>query len=431
MNLSKKILLSEGECFIDGKFVKASIVINENIIEDIIYDQNIDHSEYSKIIDCRDKIISPGLIDMHVHLRYPGQEEKESMHTGCQAAARGGFTTVACMPNTNPTIDNVEIYNQVKLKAKEVGLLRVLPVPSMTYSLKGESVADFKLYREVGAFAVTDDGRGVQDNIVMEKVFIEAKKNGLSVLQHCEFDELSNGGVINKGEVSKKLGLKGIPKDSETKMIERDLELLRKVGGHYHAQHISCGKSVELIRLAKKEGLSVSAEVTPHHLTLSDSDITTTDSNYKMNPPLREVSDKDALIAGLKDGTIDIIATDHAPHSKKDKVKEISKASFGIIGLEFAFPLLYTHLVKENKLPLEVLFSRFTSDVSDLFNFNFGKIKKGFPADLTVINLDNYFVIALNSLKSKGKNSPFNGEKLFGWPEYTFYSGKVTWKDCI
>ena len=373
-------------------------------------------------IDLQGKLILPGLIDLHVHFREPGQTHKETIETGLQAAAAGGFTTVACMPNTNPPLDNAELVGQIKDKGK---LIELIPIPAMTAGLRGRELTNFKELTATGALGISDDGKGVEDDQLMADIFVTAKKYGLLVMQHCEFSKLANRGILHQGERAQQLGVKGIPESSEYQMIARDLELLRKFGGRYHVLHLSCAKSLELVLEAKLEGLAVSCEVTPHHLLLNELDIP--DDNigmYKMNPPLRTFSDQQALIGGLARGDIDIIATDHAPHTLEEKGLPLEQAPFGIVGLETAFALLYTRLVLTNKISLRSLVEAMTTRPAHLFKLKRGELKVGARADITVIDCQREKEVIPEKFYSQGKNSPFGGQKLKGWPVLTFSRGK-------
>lgn len=401
------------------------LVIDGRKIEQI--SQTPIEGSFDKEVDLKGKTIFPGLIDMQVHLREPGFEYKETIESGSMAAARGGFTTIACMPNTSPAIDSKEVLMSVMAKAETSAKVEVLVIPAMTKDLKGKEVVDYKAFKDLGVVGVTDDGKGVQDDEVMKKVFQNAAELGLSVLQHCEFDHISNGGSIHEGEYSKTHGVKGIPSDSEWKMVERDIELLKQTGGHYHVLHVSSEKTLELVRDAKSQGLNVTAEVTPHHLLLCDEDIPNLDPNFKMNPPLRSSKDREALINGLVDGTIDMVSTDHAPHAVYEKEKSLEEAPFGVVGLETAFPLLYTHLVKTGKMSLERLTEVMSYAPQDVFKINRGRLEVGALADIAVIDLESEKEVSVEDFESKSQNSPFINWKLQGWPVMTIKAGEVVY----
>ncbi len=310
---------------------------------------NIEQESVDKLIDCKGKLLTPGFIDVHIHLREPGGEHKETIRTGTKAAARGGFTTVCAMPNTNPVPDNEEVINSLHERINLDAEVRVLPYAAITKGLKGEELTDIDHLSNLGIFAFTDDGVGIQTADLMLRAMKEAAKSGKAIVAHCEDNSIVYGGVVHDGEVSKRLTLPGIPSLSESVQIARDVLLAEAANCHYHVCHVSTKESVRVIRDAKRAGIHVTAEVTPHHLLLNEDSIQEHDTNYKMNPPLRSREDQEALIEGLLDGTIDFIATDHAPHSVDEKAKGMINAPFGIVGLETAFPLLYSNLVKKEK----------------------------------------------------------------------------------
>lgn len=387
----------------------------------------IDDNE-AEVIDVLDQIVIPGLIDMHVHLREPGFTEKETILTGTKAAARGGFTTVACMPNTKPITDSPEIVRQVIQQAEQAGFARVLPLGAITVGEKGQSLTDMAALKEAGIVAVSDDGVGVQSSLMMKEAMREAVRHGLPVVAHCEDESiLQPGACVHAGVFAQKHNLVGIPSEAESIHIARDILLAEDVGVHYHVCHISSEQSVRLVREAKERGQKVTAEVTPHHLLLCDEEIPGLDTHYKMNPPLRSQRDREALLNGLIDGTIDIIATDHAPHTQAEKEWPIDQAPFGIVGLETAFPLLYTYLVKKGILSLEQLIDKLTAIPAALFQLTGGQLVEGAAADITVIDLQTERTIQADDFLSKGRNTPFSGWKAAGWPLLTFLNGRITW----
>ncbi len=368
----------------------------------------------------------PGMVDMQVHFREPGFEYKETIESGSNAALAGGFTQVAIMPNTRPTIDSIEMINRVRERIKASSKVDVHIVPAMTKSLEGKELCNFKEYKTKEIFAVTDDGIGVQSDEMMDLVFANAAKYKLSVLQHCEVNEISNGASIHDGKYAKENELKGIPSSSEWKMIERDISLLEKHGGHYHVLHVSSRKSLELVESAKKRGLNVTCEVTPHHLFLCDEDIK--DSNFKMNPPLRSKDDMFALQEAFLNGVIDIVSTDHAPHSIEEKNQSLEEAPFGVIGLETAFPLLYSYFVKEGRCDLKHLVKTMSSKPCELFHLDGGEIKVGKRADITLIDDESVLKVDEKSIYSKSMNTPFVGRSLIGWPSMTIKEGVVSYE---
>lgn len=381
-------------------------------------------------IDLRGQLLTAGFIDVHVHLREPGFEAKETIATGAAAAVRGGFTTIACMPNTRPAIDSVETVAYIRKKAQEAGLARVIPYGAITVRQLGKELTDFAALQKAGIFAVTDDGVGVQSSRMMKQAMQRAHELGLSVVAHCEDDDLLiPGSALHDGAVAARHGLPGIPSESESIHVGRDILLAEQTGVHYHVCHISAKESVRLVRDGKRAGVNVTAEVTPHHLLLCDEDIPESlDANWKMNPPLRSRADRAALIAGLKDGTIDVIATDHAPHTAMEKANGLARAPFGIVGLETAFPLLYTHLVLTGELTLAQLVAKMTAKPAEIFGLPYGRLKEGALADLTVIDLEEEKVIDPANFASKGKNTPFAGWRCKGWPTLTMVAGKVVYK---
>ncbi len=382
-------------------------------------------------LDCKGGLISAGLIDVHVHLREPGFEHKETIETGAKAAARGGFTTICCMPNTRPSIDSVETVTYILDKAREAGMARVIPYGAITVRQLGKELTDFAGLKEAGIFALTDDGVGVQSTAMMKKAMKAAKELGISIVAHCEDDDLLiPGAALHDGEVAKRHGLPGIPSESESIHVGRDILLAEQTGVHYHVCHISAKESVRLVRDGKRAGVNVTCEVTPHHLLLCDEDIPENlDTNWKMNPPLRSREDRAALIAGLKDGTIDMIATDHAPHTAEEKANGMARAPFGIVGSETAFPLLYTHFVQTGELTLKELVDLLTIKPAAAFGLPYGRLEVGAVADLTVIDLETEKKIDPATFASKGTNTPFAGWDCKGWPVMTMVEGKIVHQD--
>jgi dihydroorotase len=378
-------------------------------------------------IDASGKLVTPGLIDMHVHLREPGFEHKETIATGTASAAKGGFTTIACMPNTRPVTDNADTVKLVLNKAAEAGSVKVLPYAAITLNELGKELTDFAALKAAGAIGFTDDGVGVQNAQMMKNAMALAASIDMPVIAHCEDDSLVVGASVSEGEFARKHGLKGIPNESEAIHVGRDILLAEATGVHYHVCHVSTEQSIRLIRLAKSIGIKVTAEVCPHHLILSDEDIPGMDANWKMNPPLRTPRDVEACIQALEDGTIDIIVTDHAPHSEEEKAKGMELAPFGIVGFETAFPLLYTKFVKTGRWSLQMLVDRMTSDPAKVFRLPTGRLEQGAPADLTVIDLETEQVVDPTTFATKGKNTPFTNWTLQGWPQTTIVDGQVVW----
>ena len=398
----------------DGKIVKIEKKIEESV---------------DRKVNADGMLVSPGFIDLHVHLREPGGEKKETIATGTLAAARGGFTTLAAMPNTRPVPDSKEQMEWLQKRIQDTANVRVLPYASITVRQIGKELTDFEALKNAGAFAFTDDGVGVQDASKMLEAMQKAASVNMAIVAHCEENTLINKGCVHEGTFSKRNGLNGIPSICESVQIARDVLLAEATGCHYHVCHVSTKESVRVIRDAKRAGIKVTAEVTPHHLLLTQDDIPDNlDPNYKMNPPLRDTTDRDALIEGLLDGTIDFIATDHAPHTTEEKNEGIELAPFGIVGLETAFPLLYTHLVLKNIMSLEQLINYLTKKPAESFSLPFGKMEVGAPADLVLLNLDEEKEINPQEFLSKGKNTPFAGWNCKGWPEMRIASGEVVWE---
>lgn len=360
-----------------------------------------------EVIDCKGHILCPGLLDIQVHMREPGFEHKETIATATKSAAAGGITTVVGMANTNPAIDSLPILEFVKYRAKETAYVNVHHYAAMTKGLLGEEMVEMGLLAEAGAVGFTDDGKPLMNALIMRRVMEYARGLGVVVAQHAEDCNLSGGGCINEGAVSTKLGVYGIPNASEAIIVERDIELNRLTGGHYHVLHISTAEALEAVKRAKDRGQNVTCEVAPHHFVLTDLATDGFNTNAKMNPPLRSEKDRLAMIQGLKDGTIDAIATDHAPHELSSKSLPLANASFGIVGLETMLPLSMS-LYHDGTLPLMRVIEAMTYKPAEIMKLPSGRLKKGAPADLTVIDLDEEWVIKVEEFYSKSKNSPFD-----------------------
>ncbi|QBP41523.1 dihydroorotase [Paenisporosarcina antarctica] len=385
--------------------------------------------QVDEIIDGQGYFVSAGFIDVHVHLREPGGEQKETIKTGTDAAAKGGYTTICAMPNTRPVPDTIENLNHVNQLIKENAKIRVLPYASITIREAGKERTDLAALKEHGAFAFTDDGVGVQQAGMMFEAMKNAAKLNMPIVAHCEDNTLIYAGVMHEGTKNIELGLKGIPAIAESVHIARDVLLAEAAGAHYHVCHVSTKESVRVIRDAKKAGIRVTAEVSPHHLLLCEDDIPGNDANWKMNPPLRAKEDLQALIKGLEDGTLDFIATDHAPHTAEDKGSGMEQAPFGIVGLETAFPLLYTHFVKTGKWTLTQLIDWLTQKPADVFGLPYGRLNMGESADLVFIDLTKEQNIDTGQFVSKGKNTPFQDWICTGWPVMTMFEGNVIWQE--
>ena len=422
------ILIQNAKMLEAGTLKQVDVLIQEGKIKSIA--TQIEPQSEMKIIDAKGHFLSPGFIDVHVHLREPGGEHKETIETGTKAAARGGFTTVCPMPNTKPVPDSVENMRQLKQLIDENAQVRVLPYAAITERQAGKTHVDFEALANEGAFAFTDDGVGVQEAAKMYEAMQQAKAVNKAVVAHCEDNSLIYGGAMHEGKRSEELGIPGIPNICESVQIARDVLLSEATGCHYHVCHVSTKESVRVIRDAKKAGIPVTAEVTPHHLLLTEDDIPGDNAIYKMNPPLRSVEDRQALIEGLLDGTIDIIATDHAPHAEDEKNQPMTRAPFGIVGSETAFPLLYTHFVKTGEWTLQQLVDYITIKPAQVFDLPYGTLKEGAVADLTLINLDETYEIKAQDFLSKSSNTPFLGEKVYGKTLFTMVDGEIRYEEA-
>lgn len=412
---------------LDGEY---DVLIDKGLIQAVAPRGKISAKDAgsAKIIDAKDCVVAPGFMDMHVHFREPGFEYKETIETGCDSAAAGGFTTVAMMPNTDPVNDNRSVTELMISRARAHGKIQALPIGAITRGLKGETLSDMGDLKEAGVIAFSDDGRPVMNNQVMRHALEYSRMFDLPLIQHSEILDLTKGGCMNESRVSTELGLKGMPTEAEDIMVYRDIALLEKTGGRLHVAHISSGESVELVRRAKAQGLPVTCEVAPHHFTLTDESVRGYDTNTKMSPPLRTQRDIDAIKAGLKDGTIDIIATDHAPHDLVDKQADYHSACFGIVGLETALPLSL-RLVEEKILTLPQLVAKLTSRPAEIFKLDQGALGVGKQADVVVFDPHHEYRVEASRFKSKSKNSPFDGWQVRGQVRHTIFKGKVIYSN--
>lgn len=383
----------------------------------------------AKVIDAKGLHVFPGLIDMHVHLREPGFEYKEDIASGSAAAVRGGFTQVCCMPNTQPVCDNAAVVGYIIARAKEVGLCKVRPIGAITKGEQGETLAEIGKMKEAGAVALSDDGKPVPSARMMRLGMEYASDFGLICLSHCEDKSLADGGCVNEGYNSTLAGLKGIPRAAEEVMIAREIVLAETLGKRVHICHVSTKGGVRLLRDAKARGVAVTAETCPHYFALTDDIILSYDANTKVNPPVREAEDVEAIKEGLKDGTLDCIVTDHAPHHADEKNVEYDLAAFGISGIETSFSLSYTHLVKGGVLTLGQLAERMSGAPARILGLEGGALKEGGVADIMLADLNEKYVIDSKKFVSKGKNTPFNGSEVYGRVKATIVDGKVRFSE--
>ena len=412
---------------VDGFF---DILINGNSIEAVEPQGKLSENDNSeiKIVDATGCVVAPGFCDMHVHFREPGHEYKETIETGSASAAAGGFTTVAVMPNTSPVNDNRSVTELILKQAEKTALVNILPIGAITKGLKGETLSDMGELKESGCIGYSDDGRPVMDSELMRRALEYSRMFDLPCIQHSEILDLTRGGSMNEGIVSAELGLKGMPVEAEDIMVFRDICLLPKTGGRLHVAHISSGGAVELVRQAKAKGLPVTCEVAPHHFTLTEEACRDYDTNAKMSPPLRTDQDIELIKEGLKDGTIDIIATDHAPHDLADKQVEFSNACFGIVGLETALPLTLK-MVDEGIISLQRAVDLLTQQPCRIFNLDKGTLGVGKDADIVIFDPNVKYAIDPEKFKSRSKNSPYKGWKVRGKVIHTFVAGKSVYSD--
>lgn len=405
----------------DGMF-EADVLIDGGVISRV--QKNIEPYD-ADVIDCDGKLVFPGFIDLHCHFRDPGQTHKEDIITGAAAAVAGGYTTVCCMPNTKPPIDNVAAVKYVRERSSEACGADVYPIGAITRGLGGKELCEYGMMKDAGALAVSDDGLPVADGSVMLNALSYAKTFGMPVISHSEDKSISRDGVVNSGENASIAGLRGIPAAAESAAIAREVLLAEAAGARVHIAHVSTAQSVDVIRMAKKRGVAVTCETCPHYFAATDDEILSFNTNAKINPPLRSQADVDAVIEGIVDGTIDIIATDHAPHSRDEKNVEFDYAPFGTVGLETAFSVAYTQLVLTDTIKLSDLARLMSEKPSEILGLERGRIAEGMRADITIVDPDAEYTVDPSRFKSKSRNSLFDGWRLQGKIEKVFVGGEM------
>lgn len=423
-----KLLIKNGYIIDSDNDGKADVLIEDGVIKEVR--PGIDESMADELIDASGRYVMPGFIDLHVHFREPGYTHKETVRTGSRAAAKGGYTSVFCMPNTKPVIDSAREYKNLMDIIERDAVVNVYPVGAVTKGQQGKELADIEEMASLGMKAISEDGKSVMDSGVYRRAMEIAGKAGITVFAHCEDINLVQGGVMNMGERADELGFKGISNAVEDIIAARDILLAKETGTRLHLCHCSTRDSVYMLKCAKKEGLAVSGEVCPHHLTLTDEDIKSDDANYKMNPPLRSRKDVAALKEGIQKGYIEVISTDHAPHSREEKAQSMEKAPFGIVGLETAFALAYTELVKPGLITLKRLVECMSSNPAKIAGIDKGMIKEGKDADITIADIDEEYVIDSSKFESMGKNTPFNGFRVNGKVVATIVGGKIVYNEA-
>ncbi|MGI5963006.1 MAG: dihydroorotase [Lawsonibacter sp.] len=386
-------------------------------------------AQADQVIDASGMVVCPGLVDMHVHLRDPGLTYKEDILTGCAAAARGGVTAMACMANTDPTVDTPELVSYVQNRAKEGCGVQVYPIAALSKGLRGEEPTDADALKKAGAIALSDDGNNVDNANLMRDVLIRTARLGIPVLCHCEDTTMVTGRAVNEGSVSRQLWLEGRPAIAEEIVVMRDAMLAEETGAHVHICHVSTARSVDIIRRMKKKGVSITCETCPQYFTLTEDEVLTQGAMARINPPLRTAQDVKGILAGLKDGTIDVIATDHAPHSAEEKARPLTRAPSGMIGLETSLAMTLTQLYHTGKMQLPAIIRRMTTNPADILHIPKGRMSLGVDADLTIFDPDEEWVIDPNQFASKARNTPFAGRTVKGKVKYTIVGGRIIYQD--
>ncbi len=423
-----KILIKNANLVNKDNINKADLLIQD----DKIFKIGINISENAdKVIEAKDKYVYPGFIDSHTHLRTPGREDEEDLLSGSQAAVKGGFTKIFCMPNTNPAIDNDGLATWIIEESRRIGLLDIYPVGAITQKREGKKLTEFNALKKSGCLCFSDDGSSVKDPLMLRKALEYAKMTDSLIIEHCEDNRISNKGAMRECFISSKHGISAIPDIAESLIVDRDIQIAKYLDTKIHLTHISTAKSIEIIRRAKSEGVKVTCETCPHYFALTVDDVVSSNfnSNFKVNPPLGDKNDLEAIKKALKEGVIDCISTDHAPHSQSEKELPFEYAPFGFIGLELAFSLINTYLVKKGTLNLKGIAEKLAFNPAKILGLtNCGEIKEGYPANLVVVDVDKKWTVAEEDIISKSKNTPFIGKELEGVIEFTIYKGKIVYK---